>query len=326
MAQQVAVANSSGIDRDGLRRALGSFLTGVTIVTALDMAGQPRGITANSFTSVSLDPPLVLVCVDRSAASYRTFLNCRGFAVHILATDQRELSATFAGKSAAKFDGLRTRVGRGGAPVLPRCAAWLDCRTERQIIMGDHVLVIGEVLEFGVAEHRPLGYHQGKYVSLNPELAVADTRPGTILEVTWIAETRDGMIVLRRDGQGWNLPSTRLTDQGLSDSDLAVAASRSLGMPTEVAFLYAIFDRPGVGTLLLAYRIRVEANSADVNAARPGFQCFDAESMPWDEIPDPSAGAMLRRYVTERAGEHFGLYAGSADSGRVVTLAEVDNR
>ena len=326
MVQQAASANPSGIDRDGLRRALGSFLTGVTVVTALDAAGQPRGITANSFTSVSLDPPLVLVCVDRSATSYRTFSDCQGFAVHILAADQRELSATFAGKSPAKFDGLRTRVGRGGAPVLPRCAAWLDCRTERQIIVGDHVLIIGEVLEFGVAEHRPLGYHQGKYVSLNPEQAVGDTRQGAILEIAWITETNDSAIVLRRDGQGWDLPRTTLTDHGLSDNDLAVAASHSLGMPTEVAFLYAIFDQPGAGALHLAYRIRVDADSADANVARPGFRCFDAESMPWAVIRDSSTRAMLRRYVTERVGEHFGLYAGSADSGRVATLAKIDNR
>src|SRR3954471_16869964 len=106
------------VDVRALRRALGTFLTGVTVVTTHDASGAPRGITANSFTSVSLDPPLVLFCVDLSAASCEAFAGSGGFAVHILGHDQQELAARFATRSPHKFDGLATRPGTGGAPLL----------------------------------------------------------------------------------------------------------------------------------------------------------------------------------------------------------------
>jgi len=314
------------LDRTELRRALGSFLTGVTIITAHDPEGRPRGITANSFTSVSLDPPLVLVCVDRRAASYDTFARCGGFVVHILAADQQELSARFAGKSTDKFEGLQLRVGAGGAPILPRSNAWLDCRTERQIHVGDHVLVIGEVLAFGLQEHRPLGYHQGRYVSLTPEQngAALARRDGAALRAAWIAETVDGALVLQAEGTGWNVPQVPLTQGQLDDGELAAAASASLGVDTEVAFLYSIFDRPTTGTLLMAYRLRVDATAEQVHAATPTLRCVPADAIPWEHIPDRPIAAMLRRYVRERAGEQFGLYAGSASSGRIAALGGID--
>lgn len=314
------------LDRSELRRALGSFLTGVTIITAHDAEGHPRGITANSFTSVSLDPPLVLVCVDRRAASYDTFAQCGGFVVHILAADQQDLSARFASKSPDKFADLRVRVGSGGGPILPRSNAWLDCRTERQIDVGDHVLVIGEVLAFGLQEQRPLGYHQGKYVSLRPEQdGAALTRDdGAALRAAWIAETVDGALVLEAEGSGWSVPQVPFDHGRLDDAQLTAAATASLGVKTEVAFLYSIFDCPRTQTLLMAYRLRVDAAAEQMSTAAPELRCFPVHAIPWDRIPDSSIAAMLRRYVRERAGEQFGLYAGSAASGRVAALAGID--
>lgn len=313
-----------------LRRALGSFLTGVTVVTAFDRDGNPRGITANSFTSVSLDPPLVLVCVDRDAASYETFTDCEGFAVHILSADQQETSATFAGKSPEKFAGLDLRIGRGGAPLLPASAALLDCRTERQLPVGDHVLLIGQVLDFVVHEHRPLGYHQGRYVSLAPELVLdaAPTAPQPDhaaggLAAAWLTETADSAIVLCRTGDGWTVPHAELEHGQLDDAALAQIATGSLGVPTEVAFLYAMYDRTDTKSLLLTYRMRTQASAAEVQAARPALTCFAPEELPWAKIADPAIRSMVQRYVRERDGAAFGLYAGTAENGRIATLAAV---
>jgi len=304
---------SSPVDRGELRRALSCFLTGVTVVTTTDGDGVPRGITANSFTSVSLDPPLVLVCVDRSAASYQAFSESTGFAVHILAADQRELAATFATKSPDKFAGLDCRTGLGGAPILPRAAAWLDCETERRVVVGDHVLVIGEVRDFSMAVHRPLGYHQGQYVSLMPEQQVLAHHARSV-EALWIAETRDGEVVLERGGAGWGLPRVALAGEPLDDASLSRAASASLGVAAEVAFLYSVYDDEA---LVLAYRLRVDCRGERFSGS---LQSFPARDLPWELIGDVSVRTMLRRYATERQGEDFGLYAGSAERGRVVRV------
>ena len=129
------------------RKALGSFATGVTIVTTC-ADGERFGVTANSFNSVSLDPPLVLWSLAKSAASHAAFAAAPGFAVHILAADQQDLSNRFARKGADKFAGLSLESGRAGVPLLAGCAARFECRTTYQYEGGDHIIFVGEVIDF----------------------------------------------------------------------------------------------------------------------------------------------------------------------------------
>jgi len=152
------------LDPAELRQVLGCFVTGVTVVTTLEQGGLPRGFTANSFTSVSLDPPLVLVCIGRRATSHDAFAAGSGFAVNILSHAQQELSARFASKSADKFAGLEWRVGQGGGIVLDGSLAWLDCRLERVIPAGDHSILLGEVLDLGRSAQQPLAWCRGRYL------------------------------------------------------------------------------------------------------------------------------------------------------------------
>lgn len=157
-----------------LRQVLGCFVTGVTVVTMLEQGGALRGFTANSFTSVSLDPPLVLVCLGRGAASHDAFAAGRGFAVNILSDGQQHLSARFASKSADKFAGLDWREGRGGGILLDGSLAWLDCRLERVIPAGDHSILLGEVLHFGRNDLQPLAWCRGRYL---PSLSLEGASP-----------------------------------------------------------------------------------------------------------------------------------------------------
>src|SRR5438067_2201913 len=106
------------VDPLEFRRALGCFATGVTVVTAVDGAGQPRGLTANAFSSLSLEPTLVLVCVDHKSDTYPVISGSRAFAVNILAEAQREISQRFARKGESKFEGIPHRLGLTGAPVI----------------------------------------------------------------------------------------------------------------------------------------------------------------------------------------------------------------
>jgi flavin reductase (DIM6/NTAB) family NADH-FMN oxidoreductase RutF len=299
------------------------FLTGVTVVTTVDDTGKPRGITANSFTSVSLDPPLVLFCVDHSAASCDAFRRCRGFGVHILGHDQQELAALFASRSPDKFVGLDCAEGVAGAPRLPQSAAWLDCRTEQAIEVGDHVVIVGRVCDFEVEAQRPLAYHQGRFIPLAPEQNVVPQGGMHAVMVGWIADTADGRVVLERDeaaADQWRLPLCRLGSIPLDDESLARLAAEHLGAPVELHFLYSLYDLGDPAHVVLLYRVRLTA--PELFTSTHDRRLLGIDELPWDRISEPMGG-VLRRYVRERAGGRFGLYAGSAERGRIAAIDQV---
>ena len=153
-----------GIDLRDFRRALGQFPTGVTIVTTLDAAGSPIGVTASSFNSVSLDPPLVLWSVDKAAFSAETFRTARHFAVNVLAEDQVALSNRFASRGEDKFKDVAWTAGLGGCPVFDGVAARFECRTWAAYEGGDHWILVGEVLSYAYeTAQAPLVFAKGGY-------------------------------------------------------------------------------------------------------------------------------------------------------------------
>ena len=168
---EIEPAPDRGPDTAALRRALGCFVTGVTVVTARDAGGAPHGFTANSFTSVSLDPPLVLVCVGREVEGLEVYRECEGFAVNMLADSQRTISEMFAADLPDRFAGVRWREGKYGSPILDGCIACLECAPWQRIEAGDHLVLIGRVLTFERSPDRPLVFCHGRYVSLSGERA-----------------------------------------------------------------------------------------------------------------------------------------------------------
>jgi 3-hydroxy-9,10-secoandrosta-1,3,5(10)-triene-9,17-dione monooxygenase reductase component len=150
-------------DTQSLRKALGSFATGVTIVTTLDQGGRDIGLTANSFNSVSLDPPMVLWSLSKSSLSLSAFKQAEYFAVHVLSADQEPLSNLFATRGADKFASIGVERGRGGIPLLPECAARFECRTAFAYEGGDHEIIVGEVLGFSDFKRAPLVFQGGNY-------------------------------------------------------------------------------------------------------------------------------------------------------------------
>jgi 3-hydroxy-9,10-secoandrosta-1,3,5(10)-triene-9,17-dione monooxygenase reductase component len=157
--------NAAGlaVDPRRFRDVLGSFTTGVTIVTATNGEGILAGVTANSFTSVSLDPPLVLWSLARSSQSLKVFETCDHWAVHILSHEQDALSGRFARRGDNKFDGLDYEGGIGGTPLLKGCTARLQCRVRNRYDGGDHVILVGEVLSLEHNDTPPLVYQSGSY-------------------------------------------------------------------------------------------------------------------------------------------------------------------
>jgi 3-hydroxy-9,10-secoandrosta-1,3,5(10)-triene-9,17-dione monooxygenase reductase component len=149
------------LDPAEFRRALGQFPTGVTIVTAAGPT-RPLGMTANSFSSVSLDPPLVSWCCACSSPSHDGFAAAEGFAVHFLGADHRDLALRFAGKGGGdRFDGVAHRPGRYGAPLIEELAPVFECRTWARYPGGDHTILIGEVVELVERVQEPLLFHSG---------------------------------------------------------------------------------------------------------------------------------------------------------------------
>lgn len=154
------------IGPDEFRHVVGHFASGVTVVTTWDAEGRPTGLTASAFTSVSLDPPLVLVCIDRKAQSYPAMQGSGRFAVNILAADQEAFSKQFALSGGDKFDGIAWSTGPGGLPLISGSLAALECHTLHAYPGGDHTIFVGrvEAVQAHVAE--PLLYYRGKYHQL----------------------------------------------------------------------------------------------------------------------------------------------------------------
>jgi len=158
------------IEPKALRAALGRYATGVTLITCRDAQGQPHGLTANSFNSLSLDPPLVLWALRRASPQLGCFQHASHFAVNVLAESQIELSRRFASPVHDRFAEGQWTDGQGGAPVLAGCTAVFECATERHLDAGDHVLFIGQVLQLAEAALPPLLFQAGHYHQLGKTL------------------------------------------------------------------------------------------------------------------------------------------------------------
>ncbi len=158
--------SQQSFDTRSLRDALGSFATGITVVTARAADGQPVGVTVNSFASVSLDPPLVLWSLGMASPSLPAFESCSHFAVNVLAADQTEFSQRFAQSQGDRFATVDWQTGAGGTPLLPGCCAWFECRNEMRYPGGDHLILVGCVENFRREDKPPLIFHGGRYRTL----------------------------------------------------------------------------------------------------------------------------------------------------------------
>ena len=157
---------SEALEARDLRNALGQFATGVTVVTARGRDGAAAGMTVNSFCSVSLDPPLVLWCLSKTAPCCRILLRATHFAIHVLADDQVHLSQRFSKPAADKFAGLEISFGIGGVPLLDGVAALFQCRAEQRHESGDHYVMVGRVEDYAHAPRPPLVFHGGTYARI----------------------------------------------------------------------------------------------------------------------------------------------------------------
>ena len=153
-------------DSKAFRQCLGKFATGVTVVTCCDAGGNPCGITANSFSSVSLDPPLILWNIAKVSNSLEAYLEATYFAINILSSEQRDISAHFAQSDHTLFDDIEYEMSGRDVPLLPGTIATFECRTHQVHDCGDHYIIVGEVEDFSARDGQPLLFYSGAYRQL----------------------------------------------------------------------------------------------------------------------------------------------------------------
>lgn len=149
-----------------LRRAFSRYPTGVTVVTTRTEEGKAVGFTANSFTSVSMSPALLLICLDKRATVHEAFLKSSGFAVNILAHDQREAAVRFASRVPDRFEDVSWESSKRGYPILSGHAAFFECLLHQAIPAGDHTIFVGQIVDMGDRDALPLAFHGGAFSQL----------------------------------------------------------------------------------------------------------------------------------------------------------------
>lgn len=290
-----------------LRDAFGCFMTGVTVVTTCDETGQPLGFTANSFTSVSLDPPLLLVSIANRSGSLAAFAKGAGFAVNILGEAQKALSNTFARPSEDRFAGIDWTPGPAGNPILPEVSAWFDCRLEQAIPAGDHTLLLGRISGFEAGTTPGLGYCRGAYMTPASTALAAEHGPRVVIAA--LIE-HEGRVLLVDDGAGGvQLPEARVGKSGARDA-LATLLAR-LGSGAEPGLVYAIYEDPARDLQFIVHLCPAASEQTTTGA----FVALEEAAMA--DVTDTAQRAMLARFAQEFRMGNYGQYVGSHQSGDV---------
>ncbi|MGV1871546.1 MULTISPECIES: flavin reductase family protein [Agrobacterium] len=300
------------IDPRALRDAFGAFPTGVTVVTTRDADGRPIGFTANSFTSVSLDPPMLLVCLARTSRNFGVMTGTKTFAVNILSETQKDVSNTFARPVEDRFAAVSWSDGPDGCPVFDGVAAWFECTMENVLEAGDHVILLGRIAAFTNSGRNGLGYARGGYFT--PQLAgkaVSAASEGA-LEISAVLE-RDGDVLLLGT-EPLSLPTCHSTD---GDPTLVLAAylEKLTGLSITVGFLYSVFEDKSDGRQHIVYR-------AFASEGAPKEGRFFSSSGLWDRtFNTPATADIVNRFAMESSIGNFGVYVGNETAGRVHSIS-----
>jgi len=267
------VTDPRQFDPKQFRNALGMFATGVTIVTARAEDGTPVGITANSFNSVSLSPPMVLWSLAKNARSLPVFSASAHWNVHILSNEQEALSNRFARAGEDKFAGLPLDEAVNDAPLIPGCSARFQCRTAFQYEGGDHVIFVGEVVEYDSSPLPPLLYVTGGYALAARKAGAVATEPQAELGTALYSENLLGYLLGRAHYQFVNGFRRTLGERGLSDADFFVLSLLSVREPLaagEIAahIAYTGIDIGAVGLQALCDRGLLQRDTGDAPAFR----------------------------------------------------------
>lgn len=300
-------------EKRSLRDAFGTFATGVTVVTTRQKDGTPRGFTANSFSSVSLDPPLLLVCIAKTAFSCDTFAEADHFAVNILSEDQKAVSGLFASRAPDKFEQADWHPAYAEMPVLNGSLGSFVCERHKLVDAGDHLILIGLVKEHAKNDSQPLGYFQGSYFSIGLEEPLVNAAgAGGKVSIGAVME-RDQKILLQSLPEGgYCVPHTT---EGNSSLDRLTDMLKDSGLSPQLDYLYAIYSDSETGRHGIYYHGTVSGEAPE------NMSYFALSDLPLDNVPSAAERSMLNRYREEYKHGSFGIYQGDEASGLVHQVA-----
>jgi len=297
----------SQLDPRALRDAFGCFMTGVTIVTSVDPDGKPVGFTANSFSSVSLDPPLLLVSIANRSSSLATFVGGKGFAVNVLTEQQRTISNTFARPSENRFAEVAWFEGLVGSPLIRDVSAWFDCTLEKAVEAGDHTILIGRIGAFGASPAPGLGYYRGAYFTPAATSGQLPTNPDVVISA--IIEA-DGKILLVDDEHGGaKVPTARVGREGIQTALKGLI--ERCGVTAGTGSLYSVYEDERNGTQNIALR----CPAAEGKPSTGRFVELRKDCM--ESVSDTALRQMLERLAEETHAGNFGVYFGTYKQGHV---------
>jgi flavin reductase (DIM6/NTAB) family NADH-FMN oxidoreductase RutF len=313
--------DSGSFDPRKLRDLFGTYLTGVTVVTARNPDGTAVGFTANSFTSVSLEPPLISVCVGHHANSRETLCRSTRFAVNILAERQKDVSAAFASSKGPKFSAVESWSREGGPPLIRGALSSMECETRQVIEAGDHSIVVGSVTGFHRSQGQPLGFYAGRYTTIGIAAEAVEKLEKEAIRIGCLIESEGKvLLVQKRGGENWEIPAAPLSP-GQDHRLLLPRLLEALGVQAEITALFSLYqDRGHTFSMMLFRGIGHALLPATTLPDGARLKLFAEHEVPYEAIRGRSTALALRRYFKERAESQFGIYWDTLDGGSIVAL------
>ncbi|CAM3535221.1 FMN reductase (NADH) NtaB [Vibrio aerogenes CECT 7868] len=300
----------SDFDSRELRDAFGSFMTGVTIVTAVSKSGEKVGFTANSFTSVSMDPPLLLVCPAKRLSSYDVFADCEHFTVSVLAEDQQHASNTFASSKGDRFSEVAWFEDQHGVPVIEGAVTYFSCASQQKIDAGDHLLLVGQVQDFKTTEKLGLGYAKGGYFSLGMERQAEAITHRHSTQVGGLVECNDQLLLKEEDGF-FSLPQGNLIPESSSYQTLKVVLE-TLAVEAEIGQVFSVYEKRASGHFVAYYRAEATEEKAPA-----GYRYVNIGELTSLKFASDDVASMIARYAEEKRHGVFRLYVGNESEGDI---------
>ncbi|MEQ4962263.1 flavin reductase family protein [Enterobacter hormaechei] len=296
--------------RRQLRDAFGAFMTGVTVVTTNDAQGQPIGFTANSFSSVSLDPALLLVSIDKRSANFDNFTQCPHFAINILAEQQKETSNIFAQKIADRFSLVKWRKGEFSTPLLDDSSAWFECSMHQVVDAGDHAIMIGKVEGFESCGTAGLGYYRGAYFTPYQNAESLISGPNVVVSV--LIESAGQALVVKKEA-GFGLPSLQVNNRSVSETLNKVLGE--LNIEASPGFVYSIWEDRQKQQQHIVFLCAQPTGSSLPDVLQGEW--VDVHSLAQLPVPDGALKSLVERFIRENAVGNYGLYYGDEAQGSV---------
>lgn len=298
--------------RRELRDAFGAFMTGVTVVTTTTTDGAALGFTANSFSSVSLDPALLLVSIAKTSHNYENFVQSSHFAVNILSEDQKEISNIFARPNTDRFAHVDWGLSALKNPILAQVTTWFDCAIHQVVDAGDHAILIGKIEDFHSYGHAGLGYYRGGYFT--PAKISAEVIHGPQVFINAIIAREEQVLMLENSDKKWTIPQIQVDAQG-AQAALNTLLSR-YSDEAGASFMYSVYEHQPQQAQYITFLCHT-----------PSEQITQGTWINLNELDeltyvDSALQAMLERYQKEHQLKNYGIYYGNDTQGTVRQIAQ----